>query len=604
MSYSIPKGLRYRPSLTKTDRNEKVVALQEYYGVIRKVNNTREVNEPKLAKYLEYVAYSASSLPKHLKKLKSEVHTFFKKIVLGANPKDRKSLFTHFIMRNCNAKEIPISIKALCNGYREIFEENLETYNPRRVSDICGLYLIKEDDPRVYLTDTDTIDDLFGGISVTKPPKKKAKVKVKVDNEETVLVNDIVNNNSLFKNDDNVRSFYDSINPQGFGTPLKASEIKELLVHTAYLFFDTNLFSLDDMVERLCTVYKCETLVWGLYSHRENRPLLKKIISDAYATLRGKGMLKIGKGRTNYLTSKGKKFSEKGLKTYKQNITPTTPTNPLNFNSNLDIDYKLFSIDEEYNVDTNQLYEIILLSHYDLNRGGNNFIDFRTLVEKICSEYSVDIDVWGSYRTYNNTMLEKKVTQFKRKGVDHKMLTSYKGSTALTQLGVDTVESWFTISDERIRELLGARSEENAEDIIDLISEEEHESVNDEDISITPTDNVVPLKQASDTTVSEELFSKDEDEDVGEYIGSATILAEDLQSLINIAEADTTEERNEDDSTDYDQLLKDTLAENDELTAKNETLNLTVSNLISFLKDKDLLTEYIISLNKDAIIPF
>lgn len=599
MSYSIPRSLRYRPSLTKTDRNEKVVALQAYYDVIRKVNNTREVNEPKLAKYLEYVAYSATKfMPKHLKVLKTEVHTFFKKIVLGANPKDRKSLFTHFIMRNCNAKEIPISINALCNGYKEIFEEKLEVYNPRRVSDICGLYLIKEDDPRLFLTDTDNIDDIFVGnptITVSSPKKK-------VNVEETSIVKDLANKHSVFNDDGALRLFYKSANPKGFKSALKASEIKELVLHTAYLFFDTNLFSLDDMVEKLCTIYKCDRLVWGLYSHKENRPLLKKVISDAYATLRGKGLLKTGKGRTNSLTSKGKRFSEKYLNKY-TSTTSTTPTVNIRHTSFDKSVYNRFSIDTQYDVNTTQLYEIILLCHYDLQKEGVDFVDFRTLVNKICSEYSVDVNVWGSYRTYSNTMLEKKITQFKRKGIDHKMLTSNDIGTTLTQLGADTVDDWL------INDMLAPQSSESELSIIDLVSEEEQSEdtmVEQIELNLEPANqnNVVRLTQASDTTVSEELFSKDEDEDLGEYIGSATILAEDLKSLIDIVETDTTEERNEDDSTDYDQLLKDTLSENDTLHKEKDTLNHTVESLVSFIREKGLLSEYIISLNKDTIIPF
>lgn len=573
MSYTIPDLERQFAQLPDTERNKGFARLFPYYDNVRRFNGSPTIsqflNNPNLNKILEYCSYNhdVADIPSNLECLKDDVTEFFGKMYATVdNEKLRKNLFTHFLMRECNKKTIPISDTAIANIYSSVFGEKMPQKIITMVSNYCGLYYTLKS-PYEYLVDTDNFDDLFG-------EEDSGDVE---DSEDT----DTMEEDTIFG----------FLNPEGMEKVISATNLKKVLLYIAHKNFKQKPFSTKDILTAVCNEYGIEENVWGDYLNYKKSALRERISSSMYK-LRLDKLVKKSANRTNTVTPKGSRKVKQYKLDFENSKLLVFKDKSLVFDDKKKDQVKqiAFSIEKTWDKNNNHLADIILQSHYELNVDTSTEnaveINFGVLCNYICQQYCVDENIWGQYLNHNRTVFRKQVSNFKGKLIKKGFLEK-TGTTKsiITQAGVEFVESWWGV--------------------------EEFEIDPDKKIVVTEdpvTKGYVQNKdgtQTTEETVVEEDFSDSKtfsvDVEQTEDMSILQIVSND-SNLENEVVGEENEVVKEDDN--YDEYLRKVLSENDTLTEKVKDLKATVDTFVGFLKEKDLLSEYIVSISRGTNIPF
>lgn len=577
MSYRILGDDRDFCPLSEKDRNAGYARLFPYYDKVRKHNGSIYIDTPNLNKILEYCCYmhDYETIPKDLLPLKSAVHTFFTALYGKIEDSEfKKNLFAHFIVRECNKKELPISQQALKHLYYKIFQERMDTKTLTWVSNYCGLYYTKRT-PYDYLVDKDQFDTIFS--------LEELEGAV-VQDSPTPIVN-----------------FYNFLNPKGVESRRTPSEIEDTVLACAFHHFQRNPFTTDQLISKFCSDYGVEESVWG-WNKKYNKAILRDKVNLAMHNLRKNKMVKKAPPKTNLVTTKGEKFYKKQFELCRkeseiEDFKYTVLTkDTLCFNSALidDVMNMSFAMEDTYSTADNNVSDIVLQSHYEINHqvcvDHPVEVPFQKLIDHICDVYDTNVLCWGLYRNTNRPTLKKVASQYKSKLTNNGYLRKGSNGTGIiTQKGIDLVESWLSeTSTEEVVEQNNVIEISNFNSNLDCDGYEEE----------TP---VVQTVSVSDL-IKENIFLQTNPTPIEEDFNSEVFSAEEGGVVEEIV---TKSEEVETENTDYDEYLKKVLSENDFLTKKIVDMKSTVDKLISFIKEKELLSEYIISISKkDTQIPF
>ena len=561
MSYNIPKGYRVFANLRKEDHNKGFARHFSFYDEIRKHNGSLSISNPNLNKILEYCAYShdPKQMPKDLKGLKDSVVDFFSTLY-GATADEHKkqNLFAHFLMRECNTKTIPISDTAIRNSYGMIFGGDVEENTILRVSNLNRLYYVKSS-PYEFLIDKDQFSDLFEEESVSEDESASEE-----DGYPAI-------------------NLYNFLHSDGLETVVTATALKPVILSVANIHFEQKPFTADELISAITADYGITEDVWGNYvtaTRDYGKTLFRDKVTSSVHKLRQDGFIKKSANRTNKVTKKGVREYESYLADYDKSLYTILNGISVSFDDTLKgLAHDLcFVIEPDWDANNNNLTQIILCSHYEINieHSTDNPVEltYSQLVDHICDQYGISEKVWGMYHK-NRTVFRKKVSAYKSRLKNNGYLATSGESlnTYLTQKGIELVEQWI----------------KDSQGIVSQI--EEDDTTTTETVEETVEDNLVVIPQITvDDPVSIiEMLSEDE------------ISVEETNNGITVLSVSDLEEDND---TDYDQYLRDTLAENDRLSEKLVGMKATVDNLVAFLKEKDLLSEYIVSLNSNTEIPF
>ena len=304
--YTIPKYERKYMNLTDADRRQGIMKMREAYKSCRDVNGKMLIVDQDLNKYLEYIAHlhKGVSMPTDLTDLQSKVTDFFVKIYENVEGKDRKNLFTHLVMRECNKKDIPISSNAICRAYRAIFQENLGYEYPRRVSNFCGLYLTNKP-PTVFLADKDTFEEIFVPTEVTTD----------VDVCHYLLPPELVRMNN----------------------PITGKDLKQVtLVLLDYNKRAEKISTVQHLVDNFCRVYSVKENIWGMVTNT-NRTYLRKQFSEALKGLRKDKYMKKLTHTVAILTSKGRQSAKRLTSRYEKMRVKDNQVLPIENQSEIEI---------------------------------------------------------------------------------------------------------------------------------------------------------------------------------------------------------------------------------------------------------------------------
>lgn len=279
--YTIPQFEKKFMNLTDVDRRQGIMKMRETYKNCRDINGKMLIVEPELNKYLEYISHlhKGVEMREDLTELKVKVGEFFTKIYENVSGKDRKNLFTHLIMRECNKKDIPISSNAICKAYRSIFQEDLGFEYPRRVSNFCGLYLTSKP-PNTFLADKDSFEEIF-----VSPKRKPSDVEI-----------------------------CDYLIPQALireNTPMTGRQLKQVaLVLVSANKRPDKISTVQHLVENFCRVYSVKEDLWGMVTNT-NRTYLRKQFSEALKGLRKDKLMKKVTHTVAQPTAKGRQSVER-----------------------------------------------------------------------------------------------------------------------------------------------------------------------------------------------------------------------------------------------------------------------------------------------------
>lgn len=579
MSYSIPDTYRVWANLRSEDRNKGFARLFPFYDNIRKHNQSLLVSNPNLNKHLEYCSYQhdEDQTPSDLQNLKSDVVDFFTQLYNEIKDEETKqNLFSHFVMRECNRKTIPISKTAIINSYREIFGGEIDDNTLTRVSNYCGLYYV-EHSPTKFLIDTDDFSSIFVG-----------------DNSDYSDVEEESTDNS----DTELLSFYNFLSANNFEEYLATKELYPILLSCAYTHFGKKAFTTDDLVSVLCADFGVEEDCWGMYQPNGNdykKTVLRKQIGATLHDLRKNDYLKKCKPKSNKVTAKGVRLFKEYQSQYKRYPKLISA---INIQINEDLCDNVFNleqvIEEEYQSYGNQMFEIILCAHYELTIAQSKEhpvdIKFSYLCDYLCDQFGITDDIWGIYcNTKQGKTFRYKISDYKRRLVvgGHLAQTGNGYNTMITQKGIDLVENWIEKSEDKTADTI---------DFVDLMNAVGE--IEDTESDETPTVDFTIHNLVSTTD------DQEEDNFVVENINMEEETGDVITTLSVVEDTDDCGDTDESDDTDYDQYLRVTLAHNDELSEKVAEMKVTIDNLVSFLKDKDLLTEYIVSVTTNTEIPF
>ena len=560
MSYTIPDLERQFAQLSEADRNRGFARLFPYYDNVRRLNGSSSIskflNNPNLNKILEYCSYNhnVKNIPNNLKSLRDDVFEFFEKMYETVdNEKLRKNLFTHFLMRECNKKTIPISDTAIANMYSYLFGKELPQKVITNVSNYCGLYYTLKS-PYEYLVDTDNFDDLFGeddsdGVE---------------DSEETDTMED--------------PTIYGFLNPEGMEEVVSATNLKKVLLYIAHTNFKQKPFTTNDIVSAVCETYGIQEDVWGDYLSYKKSALRERISSSMHK-LRVDKLVKKSANRTNTITPKGSRRVKQYKSDFEDRKLRVFTDKSLIFDDKKKDQVKQisFSIEKTWDKRNNHLADIILQSHYELNVDTSTEyaveISFEILCNYICQQYCVDENIWGQYLNHNRTMFRKQVSNFKGKLIKKGFLEKTDtAKSTITQTGIEFVESWWDTEDFEI---------DPDKKIV------ERDTGLDEDETQTTEETVVEEDFSDSKT-----FSVDVEQ------------TEDMSILQIVSNDSNLENEVGGEDENYDEYLRKVLSENDTLTEKVKDLQSTVDTFVGFLKEKDLLNEYIVFVSKGTNIPF
>lgn len=570
MSYNIPSLERQFPRLPDDVVKKGYVRLFPYYNNVKKHNSVQVsqfLRDPNLNKFLEYCSYQhdQSNIPNNLQSLKDDVTEFFGKM-LGSIQDDklRKNLFTHFLMRECNKKTIPISNQAIANTYETVFGDRIPSKIIVMVSNYCGLYYTLKS-PYDYLVDTDNFDDLFDEDSIEE------------DSEETDTM-------------DESTPIHDYLNPKGMKTVVGAPQLQKVLLYVAHTHFGKKPFTTEEIVTAICEDYGIDKNIWGQYLNYNKPTLVQKISSSMYQ-LRVEKVLEKSPKKKNKVTTKGARRVKGYLKEYEDSQFRIFKNKPLCFEESIEeIKAFDFSIADTWDKHNNDISDIVLHTHYEMNYDNSTEyaveLFFNDLCEFICQKYQIDEHIWGQYLKQNRTMFKKQVSSFKGRLIAKGFLEKI-GSTSsvITQAGVDKVESWVSKSF-TMAEL------QTTLDFVTVLSEEEKNTN-----SLTEEETTTLLSLSEDTQLEED-FSDTKTFTVELIDDNDTDLIESEQFQNSENNTVLGEEDN------YDDYLRQVLSENDTLTEQVNDLKTSVDTFVSFLKEKDLLNEYIVSISKGTAIPF
>ena len=580
MSYTIPDLDRQFAQLPDTERNKGFARLFPYYDNVRRFNGSPTIsqflNNPNLNKILEYCSYNhdVSNIPNNLECLKDDVTNFFGNMYATVdNEKLRKNLFTHFLMRECNKKTIPISDTAIANIYSSIFGEKMSQKIITMVSNYCGLYYTLKS-PYEYLVDTDNFDDLFG-------------------EEDSGDVEDSEDTDTMEED-----TIYEFLNPKGMEKVISATNLKKVLLYIAHKNFKQKPFSTKDITTAVCDEYGIEENVWGDYLNYKKSALRERISSSMYK-LRLDKLVKKSANRTNTVTPKGARKVKQYKLDFEDSKLLVLKDKSLVFDDKKKDQIKqiAFSIEKTWDKNNNHLADIILQSHYELNVDTSTEfsveINFGVLCNYICQAYCVDENIWGQYLNHNRTMFRKQVSNFKGKLIKKGFLEK-TGTTksTITQAGVVFVESWLDTEEFEIdTDKKIVATVPPTEEYMQMIIERENSLDEDE-------------TQTTEETVVEEDFS--DNKTFTADVEQTTVDVEQTEDMLilRMVSNETAIENEVVEDENYDEYLRKVLSENDTLTEKVKDLKATVDTFVGFLKEKDLLSEYIVSISKGTNIPF
>lgn len=587
MSYSIAHVERKFAELYESERKKGWSRLFPYYDSIRKHNGSIVLNNPNINKILEYCCYShdLDQIPIDLQPLRNEVKNFFQSLYGNITSiTDKKNLFVHIIMRECNKKEMPISQTAIKNVYALTFNETLDNKTLRWVSNYCGLYYT-ERSPYDYLIDTDRFDSIFQNENEN-------------ENDESSVTDDETESESVV-------DFYTFLNPKGMENKLTPSALKSVVLCCISKHFNKEPFTADQLIKSLCSDYGIEENIWGMYLNYNKTTLRDKVLQATYALRKAK-LLKKGSNKTNSLTSKGLTEYNKILKKYKETQNVIVAEGVLKFNSGyLQSDEegihfvwkyaKSLQIKDAYDGDDNDVSNIVLVSHYLINYEASKEspvqVSFPKLIDYICDFWGVDVLCWGMYRNTNRPSLKKQCSQHKSRLFEKGFLLKGKnGAGILSQKGIEFIETQvfgYSNTSDNTNSPTESESPNNSPEFENLLENLGFSTPNnkEEDMNKDPElieDDFNPIHFTAETNLE--------------------IVETETSNIISLETAEVEEPKEE---IDYDQYLKNTLKENDVLQEKSDDLKATVNNLIDFLKQRDLLAEYIIYVSKkNTEIPF
>lgn len=581
MSYTIPDLERQFAQLSDADRNKGFARLFPYYDNVRKFNGSSQVSQflsdPNLNKILEYCSYNhdQSNIPNNLQNLKDDVTSFFGSLFSSVeDEKMRKNLFTHFLMRECNKKTIPISDTAIANIYLAVFGEEIKPKIITMVSNYCGLYYTLKS-PYEYLVDTDNFDAIFG-----EEDSGETEDEVELEDDETDTMEETVYEHP----------FYTFLNPDGMEKAIPATKLKKIILFIAHKSFRQKPFSTTDIVTALCEDYEIDENIWGQYLNY-NKSTLREKISSAMYQLRTDKFLKKSANRTNTVTPKGSRKVKEYIKKYGETQMRVFLGKPLTFDEDKVEEVKsiAYSIENTWDKSNNYLSQIVLQSHYEINAERSQKwaleIPFGLLSDYICQQYGIDENIWGQYLNQKRTMFKKQVSSFKgrltKKGFLEKTDTS---ASIITQAGIDLVESWCSTCVD-VGGILDPLSTSYDPEIADLVG-----NSNPNETDLLGDIETTPMVEDK---VVEEDFSDEK---------TFTVEQEEIVETTTLSVVTDTLEEDMDDN--YDDYLRQVLSDNDTLSEQVKDLKSTVDTFVSFLKEKDLLSEYIVSISKSTTIPF
>lgn len=287
--YTIPKYERKFMNLTEVDRKQGIMKMRESYRSCRDKNGKMLIVEPELNKYLEFISHlhKGVTMPQDLTPLQSKVKEFFSRIYENVDGKERKNLFTHLVMRECNKKDIPISSNAICKAYKVIFQEDLGFEYPRRVSNFCGLYLTSKP-PSVFLADKDTFDEIFIPKQNTPPTDMEIC--------HYLIPKELVRHNN----------------------PMSGRKLKQVIL----VLLEMNpkaekVSTVQHLVDNFCRVYSVEEDLWGKVNNT-NRTYLRKQFSEALKNLRKDKLMKKASHTVALVTAKGRQSVNRIIARYEK----------------------------------------------------------------------------------------------------------------------------------------------------------------------------------------------------------------------------------------------------------------------------------------------